>query len=114
MITIDKLKKFGANTDEGLGRCYGNEALYLRLVNMIPDEGSFNTLEEALKDGDLDKAFEAAHALKGVLGNLSLTPMYDKCGEITELLRARTQMDYTDLLSEFLGQRDTLKALCAE
>ena len=114
MITIEKLKEFGANTDEGLGRCYGNEALYLRLVNMIPAEGNFDALKEALDNNDLDKAFESAHALKGVLGNLSLTPMYDACCEITELLRARTQMDYSELLNTLLEQRDTLSAMCAD
>ena len=114
MLTIDKLKDFGANTEEGLGRCYGNEMLYLRLVNMIPAEANFSVLENAIAQGNLDKAFEAAHALKGVLGNLSLTPMYEKCSEITELLRARTDTDYTPLLSDLLSKRDALSALCAD
>lgn len=114
MITIDKLKDFGADTEEGLGRCYGNEALYLRLVNMIPGEANFDKLKSSLEQDDLDSAFEAAHALKGVLGNLSLTPMFEQCSEITELLRARTVMDYSPLLNKLLAQRDTLSALCAE
>ena len=114
MITIEKLKEFGANIEEGLGRCYGNETLYLRLVKMIPGEANFDKLKDALEQGDLDSAFEAAHALKGVLGNLSLTPMFEQCSEITELLRARTEMDYTPLLNKLLEQRDTLSALCAE
>ena len=114
MITIEKLKDFGADTQEGLGRCYGNEALYLRLVNMIPGEANFDKLKNALDHHDLDSAFEAAHALKGVLGNLSLTPMFEQCSEITELLRARTDMDYTPLLEKLLEQRDTLGAMCAD
>ena len=114
MITIEKLKEFGANTEEGLGRCYGNEALYLRLVNMIPAEANFDKLKDSLEQGNLDSAFEAAHALKGVLGNLSLTPMFEQCCEITELLRARTETDYTPLLNKLLEQRDTLSAMCAE
>lgn len=114
MITIDNLKAFGADTDEGLTRCYGNESLYLRLVNMIPAETNFDVLQQAINDNDLDKAFEASHALKGVLGNLSLTPMYEKCTEITELLRARTDMDYTHLLAELLELRNTLRDMCTE
>lgn len=114
MLTIEKLIEFGANTAEGLGRCYGNEALYLRLVNMIPAEANFTALEEAIAAGDLDKAFEAAHALKGVLGNLSLTPMYEKCSQITELLRVRTEMDYTELVKELLSKKAELEALCAD
>ena len=62
MITIEKLKEFGADTEEGLGRCYGNEALYLRLVNMIPAEANFDKLKDSLEQGDLDSAFEAAYS----------------------------------------------------
>ena len=114
MITIEKLNAFGANTAEGLGRCYGFESMYLKLVGMVPDEASFDKLQQAITAGDLNAAFEAAHALKGVLGNLSLTPLFDKTCEITELLRARTQMDYAPLLGEILALRDELKALCAD
>ena len=111
---FEKLNDFGANTSEGLSRCYGNEMLYLRLVGMIPAEANFDKLQDALQSGDLDGAFEAAHALKGVLGNLSLTPMYQVCSEMTELLRARTEMDYTPLLRELLTKRESLAALCAD
>ena len=114
MLTIEQLNQFGANTDEGIARCAGSEALYLRLVKMIPAESNFDNLKNAIEANDLDEAFAAAHALKGVLGNLSLTPMFDKCVEITELLRSRTQMDYTPLLNELLSMKDTLTAMCSE
>lgn len=112
MITIDKLNAFGADTQEGLARCFGNESLYLRLVGMVCEESNFDKLSSSIETGDLDSAFEAAHALKGVLGNLSLTPMYNKSVEITELLRGRTQMDYTPLIDELLTQKTELDALC--
>ena len=113
MITIEKLNDFGADTAEGLARCCGMEALYLKLVNMIPAEGNFDKLAAAIEADDLDAGFEAAHALKGVLGNLSLTPLYDKVSEITELLRARTKMDYGPLVADILMKRDELTQLCA-
>ncbi len=111
MITIDGLKKLGVNTDEGVSRCMGSEQFYLKLVNMIPDEQGFDKLKEAADAGDLQAGFEAAHALKGVLGNLSLTKMFDKSSEITELLRAKTEIDYTPLVNQLLSMRDELKAL---
>lgn len=112
MLSIEKLNEFGADTADGLARCCGMEALYLRLVNMIPSEANFDKLAAAIEADDLDAAFEAAHALKGVLGNLSLTPMYNKAGEITELLRSRTRMDYSPLLAELLQMRAELTELC--
>ncbi len=111
MITIDGLKKLGVNTDEGLSRCMGSEQFYIKLVNMIPDEQGFDKLKAATEAGDLQAGFEAAHALKGVLGNLSLTKMFDKCSEFTELLRAKTETDYAPLVDELLSMRDELKAL---
>ena len=35
MITIDELKQFGANTDEGVARCMGNEEFYLNLPLLL-------------------------------------------------------------------------------
>ena len=113
MITIEKLKAFGANTEEGLGRCMGNEALYLRLVATIPAEKNFDKLKTSIESNNLDEAFDAVHALKGVLGNLALTPMFDMAVKITEPLRNRTAMDYSDMVSELLNLRDKLSELCA-
>jgi HPt (histidine-containing phosphotransfer) domain-containing protein len=113
MITIEKLKAFGANTEEGLGRCMGNEALYLRLVATIPAEKNFDKLKTSIESNNLDDAFDAVHALKGVLGNLALTPMFDMAVKITEPLRNRTAMDYSGMVSELLNLRDKLSELCA-
>ncbi len=112
MITVDNLKKFGANTEEGIARCMGNEQFYLKLVATVPGQKEFDVLREKASAGDLDAAFEAAHALKGVLGNLSITPLYDKVCEITELLRAKTDTDYSGLIEEITALQETLKAAC--
>ncbi len=111
MLTVEHLTEFGANTEEGLGRCFGNTDLYLMLVKTVPTEASFDGLEEAISQNNLEEAFEKAHALKGVLGNLSLTPIYNPTNEITELLREGKEMDYEPLLKEILGQRDKLKEI---
>ena len=112
MLTIDDLKTYGADTDTGLARCVGNEALYLRLVKSVCDDPCFDKLTEAVETGALKEGFEAAHSLKGVLGNLSLTPIYDKAVEITEHLRNETEMDYKLLVGELNSLRNDLKSLC--
>lgn len=111
MLTIEALKELGVNTQEGLARCMNNEAFYLRLVGMGLKDGGFDKLEEAVAAGDLDAGFEAAHALKGVLGNLALTPLYTPVSEMTELLRARTQADYAPYIEKIKGERAKLLAL---
>lgn len=111
MLTVEKLKEYGADTQDGLARCMGNEALYLRLVSTVASQTDFVKLKDSVASGDLKSGFEAAHALKGVLGNLSLTPLYDKVSEITELLRVRSETDYTPLLNDIEALRDGLGKL---
>ncbi len=112
MLTIEKLRDFGADVDTGLGRCMNNEGFYLKLVEKSLGDKTYDRLKEAIGNNDLDEAFEAAHGLKGVLGNLSLTPIYDPIYEITELLRVRTEMDYSDKLGVIISKRDELAELC--
>lgn len=111
-MTLNDLKAYGADTKEGLGRCMNNESFYLRLVKMIPGDANFPKLFDAVDRGALDAAFEAAHALKGSSGNLSLTPIYAPVSEITELLRAKTQTDYTALIDRIREARDELARIC--
>ena len=112
MLTVEKLKAFGADVDEGLTRCLNNEDFYLRLVAKALADGNFDGLKKAVDAGDFGAAFEAAHALKGVLGNLSITPLYDMASNITELLRANESADYQALTGELLKKREQLTELC--
>ena len=46
--------------------------------------------------------------LKGVLGNLSLTPLYDLAVDITENLRISKEIDYFELINKLLNKREEL------
>ena len=111
MLTVEKLGEFGANTNEALERCMNNEQFYLMLVEKALKDDSLERLDSALKNGNLDEGFEIAHSLKGVLGNLSLTPLYEVIVEITELLRSRTQMDYSPLMEKAFSIKNQLVEL---
>ena len=111
MITLDSLRAYGADVDDGLRRCVSNEAFYLRLVGSLKDNTQVQQLRDAIAAGDLNTAFEAAHALKGLFGNLALTPLYQPIQEITELLRRREAADYAPLLAEITAQWEKLAAL---
>ena len=77
MITLEDLKANGTDTETGLARCLGKEDLYLKLVNMDLGDTKFEELGTALEAEDLQKSFELCHALKGVIGNLAITPLYE-------------------------------------
>ena len=112
MLTLDQLDSFGANTKTGVQRCANKEELYLRLVKMVPTNASFKALEESINHNDLDKAFQAAHALKGVLLSLELTPLTELVVEITDLLRNKTMTDYSNYLEKIETLRKKLEDIC--
>jgi HPt (histidine-containing phosphotransfer) domain-containing protein len=111
MLSIEKLKAFGADTEDGLARCMGMEDFYLGLVAEAAKTLDTKELETAVKKGDLAAAFETAHAMKGVLANLSLSPVLKPVSEITELLRKREEADYTPLIHEIKTQAKKLISL---
>ena len=111
MITIDKLRSFGADVDDGLVRCMNKEDFYLMLVGKALGDNRLDTLESQISEKNYDAAFETAHALKGLYANLSLSPLTKPVSEITELLRNRTDTDYSELLSEAKTQYEKLCSL---
>ena len=113
-MTIDDLVAFGANTSEGMKRCLNKEDYYLRMVKKVPADSNFQKLFDAINTGDLNAAFEASHALKGVVGNLALSPLFTPVSELTELLRARKQADYSALVEAIRKGRDELEQICSK
>ena len=111
MLTIEKLSEFGADTNDALERFMNNEQFYLMLVEKALKDDSLERLDAALKDGKLDEGFEIAHSLKGVLLNLSLTPLYEVVVEITELLRSRTKTDYSPYMEKAFAIKNRLVEL---
>ncbi|MEE5992955.1 MAG: Hpt domain-containing protein [Oscillospiraceae bacterium] len=108
MLTIESLKAYGADVEDGLKRCMNFESFYLELVQTAIKDTKIESLETAIDSGNLNQAFEIAHAMKGMYTNLSLTPLSEPIIEITELLRNQTQTDYSALLSEIKAQYQKL------
>lgn len=100
-MTLDTLKAFGANTAEGMERCLNDESFYLEMVAMTLADRNFEALKAAMDAGDAHKTFAAAHALKGAVGNVALTPIYEPLSALTELLRGSNSLaDGSDKLAE--------------
>ena len=110
-MTVDALRAWGADVDDGLKRCLNDEGFYIMLVTSVLTDTKADELETAVNAGDLDKGFELAHAMKGMYSNLALTPICEPVQEITELLRSRTETDYSGLLEEIKKQKAALNAL---
>lgn len=82
-----QLEENGADVDTTLKRFMGNETIYLKFIMKFLDDKNYGAIEEGLAQKDYEKAFTGAHSLKGVAGNLGLTPVYEAASEMSELLR---------------------------
>ncbi|MBO6129855.1 MAG: Hpt domain-containing protein [Pseudobutyrivibrio sp.] len=108
MLTIEVLRQFGANVDEGLERCMGDGDFYLELIPDALVESYYKSIEDLILSNDYHQAFEVAHSLKGILSNLALTPILEPVSEITEGLRANKEMDYSPYISDMWAKRNKL------
>lgn len=88
MSLIDELKDLGIDTEEALGRFMGNASLYERMLGKLTAAVSDNEVMPCFEAGNNDEALAKAHTLKGVTGNLSVTPLYSAYSDIVSLLRA--------------------------
>jgi hypothetical protein len=86
---MDKRLLAGAGIDygEGAARFGGAAALYEKYLLKFPNDPTFPALKDAMEKGDAQAAFDKAHALKGLTGNLSLNALYGSTKPLVEALR---------------------------
>ena len=65
-----------------------NNALIIKLVKKFESDQSYSELKQGLADKDAEKAFRAAHTLKGICLNLGFSQLIEDVVNITEILRA--------------------------
>jgi len=83
-----ELKELGVNVDEGLERVMDDESLYETMLGMFLDKVNTNPIEiQDFDSKDLDKLIERVHILKGLTGNLAMTPLFEGYSKALEFLR---------------------------
>ena len=83
------LEVYGADYNSTMARFMGKEAMYLKFLDMLFKDDNLEKLGTALEQQDYEAAFAAAHTLKGVVGNMGLTPLFNAVCAIVESLRKR-------------------------
>lgn len=88
MSFFEELEALGVNVEEGLERVLDDESLYETMLDMFPDRvnGSPIAIEDFGADS-LDTLIERVHMLKGLTGNLAMTPLFEGYLQMLELLR---------------------------
>ena len=64
--------------------------LIRRFIAKFLDDGIYPELCRAMEQGQTEESFRAAHTLKGVSANLGFDRLTASSGELTELLRGKT------------------------
>lgn len=113
MSLLNDLKELNVNIDEGLERFMNNTALYERMLGKLVPTVKDLEVMSYFESGDLDTALANAHTLKGVMGNLSITPLYNAYTEIVALIREGNPEKAKDKLAEILPEQEKIMA-CIE
>lgn len=90
MTTQELYLSLGANYEEAKTRLM-NDGLIERFLGKFADTYSIEPLLEAGERMDAFAIFEAAHGLKGVVGNLALTRLFELSSNLTEKVRGLAQ-----------------------
>lgn len=83
-MTVQEFYRVIGSEYEDAARRLGNEAIIRKFVIKFSSDPSFKDLESAFRQGNAEKAFYAAHTLKGVAVNLGFDALYKQTCELTE------------------------------
>ena len=81
----------GGNYGEVLGR-HRDDTRILKFLTLFLKDPSYDLLVNSLADGNAAEAFRAAHTIKGVCLNLSITRLFRSSNELTEALRGKSEI----------------------
>ena len=107
-----RLACYGADLEGIEDRFMGDMELYETCLHLFCDDKHFGQMENAFAEGNVQAAFSAAHALKGVAGNLGLTPLYvTMCGVVETLRYAKSCEGISEKMAEIALQRERMREL---
>jgi len=81
------LKEQGVNVDKALERMKGNKEAYKSFLKEFFEDPDFEALQESIEAQSVRDAFDYAHGLKGMAGNLGLDHVHSKISILVEILR---------------------------
>jgi len=81
---------FFIDFEDGVKRVMNNKAFFIKMLVKFKDDPNIKNLEVALAANDYEKAQVAAHTLKGLSGNLSLTELFKQSREIEAQIKTKS------------------------
>lgn len=81
------LREMGCDMEETMERFMDDQEFYVECFHKFIEDKELEALGKMIESGDIEESFAQAHTLKGTLGNLGLTPLYNQMAVIVEFLR---------------------------
>ena len=78
-MTIREFYTLVGGSYDDMSERFPSDALILRFLTMLPQDGSMELLARSMDAADAKTAFRAVHTLKGVALNLGLTALAGVC-----------------------------------
>ncbi|MEG2957775.1 MAG: Hpt domain-containing protein [Christensenellaceae bacterium] len=108
---LEKLKEYGADITGAMGRFLNDVDLYKTCFQICLEDEAFEKLGQAIAAMEYDNAFEYAHALKGITGNMGLMPLYQVIHCMVEDLRRKEYDNLQSLYAEICTHQKFLEKL---
>lgn len=111
----DMLVGWGIETRGTLERMCGDYAFYRECLTLFVNDSAFHQLRQAVEEGNVTAAFDAAHTLKGVAANLGLIPFLEDIAPFVETLRAGSMGEAPlEVLDRLIAHRAALDKMLGE
>lgn len=95
-----------------IDQCFGgNENIYFKFLRRFFEDKDYINFNELMFQGNYSEAFNSAHALKGVAGNLGMIKVYEFLVVIVEKLRNSNYEELDTLYIGFKKECDRLQEI---
>lgn len=108
MYDDDQLKSLGIDLDGALQRFLGKKSIFEKMIKKLPKAVEDNPVQEFFEKKDYDKALANAHTLKGLTGNLSVTPLYEAYTEICDKIRGNDHDGAYEVFKNILPKQEEI------
>ena len=110
MQFLNSLKDFGCDIEAGLDRLKGKADFYKRLISKFPEVIEENEFKALIVSGEIDRAIEKTHLIKGVTANLSFDSLYESYTKMVDFLRAGNPQSALEEFEKIEGLQNELVA----
>ncbi len=108
---IDMLEARGCDVDGAMERFMHDEEFYMECFYDVLADENFLLLGDYIRERDVDRAFDCAHMLKGLLSNMGISSMHDIIVQMVELLRGGVTEGLMDMYGGLIEEKKSYDAM---